>query len=421
VAITRIRLERPPLDRDSVERFGVSREEPRWLIDQRVAAAERYLETPWPRTDVGEEWRRFPLKDVPYDAIAEDIPRPVPLAETGYSVSRSGFVNLPIEMLWNAPEPTPKPFDLLRSLMEKTDGPVAQAAIRAYAEAAWTTGHFVRVPAGLDIPHPIEVITVPSVSRTIVLVERGARATVVERLIGGADEPQLAMPILDVHLEDDAVLNYVQIQEFAPSVWILGSQQYRSARASRLESFNVFVGAHRAKVGIGSDIRGDGAVVHLNGLVAGGNDQKIDFNVFQDLFGSHSESILLYLAALYDHAKAVTYGVIRVEPESRATSSYQECRNMLLSEHAGADPIPVLEILTNDVLRCGHGATAGAIDDADLFYVQSRGLPRDEAERLIVRGFFERVIEKVADADVRHEMLRALEPRIGSIGTLEAA
>ena len=421
MATTRTRLERPPLDRESVERFGISRGEPRWLIDQRLAAVDRYLETAWPSTDVGEEWRRFPLNEVPYDAIARDIPLPVPLDETGYSVSRSGLVNLPIEMLWNAPEPTPKPYELLRALLPRTEGPVAQAAIRAYAEAAWTSGHFVRVPAGLDLPQPIEVITVPSVSRTVVLLERGARATVVERLIGGGDEPRLAMPVLDVHLEDDATLTYVQIQEFAPSVWMLGSQHYRSARGSRLESFNVFVGAHRAKVGIGSDIRGDGAVVHLNGLVAGGDDQKIDFNVFQDLFGSHSESILLYLSALYDRAKAVTYGVIRVEPQSRATSSYQECRNMLLSEHAGADPIPVLEILTNDVLRCGHGATAGAIDDADLFYVQSRGLPRQDAERLIVRGFFERVIEKVADADVRRRMLAALEPRIGTIASLEAA
>ena len=391
------------------------RGEPRWLTDQRLAAVERYLETPWPRTDVGEEWRRFPLKDVPYDAIAQEL-----TAGRGRGRGAS-YVNAPLEDLSNASRPEPNGLELLRDQLAKTDGPRAQDAIRAYAAAGWTNGHFVRVPAGLDVPEPIEIVTVPSISRTVVVIERGARATVVERLLGGADEPQLAMPVLDVHLEDDAQLNYVQIQHFAPSVWMLGSQQYRSARASKLESFNVFAGASAAKVGIGSDIRGDGAIVHLNGLVAAGDDQKIDFNVFQDLHGSHSESILLYLSALYDRAKAVTYGVIRVEPESRATSSYQECRNMLLSEHAGADPIPVLEILTNDVLRCGHGATAGAIDDADLFYVQSRGLPRDEAERLIVRGFFERVIEKVADPDVRRQMLRALEPRIGVVAALEAA
>src|SRR5881628_236146 len=275
MSLTRTRLERPPLDRDSVERFGLSRGEPRWLLDQRLAAAERYLDTPWPRIDVGEEWRRFPLKDVPYDAIAQDIPSPVPLGASGYSASRSGLVNLPIDLLWNAPEPSPRPVEQLRALLQRTEGTEAQTAIRAYAEAAWTTGHFVRVPAGLDVPKPIEIVTVPAVSRTVIVVERGARATVVERLSGGADEPQLAIPVLDVHLEDEAQLDYIQIQGFAPSVWLLGSQHYRSGRASRLESFNVFVGGRAAKVGIGSDITGDGAVVHLNGLVAGGDDQRI--------------------------------------------------------------------------------------------------------------------------------------------------
>ncbi len=401
----RARLERPPLDRETVERFGHERGEPAWLVEQRLASVDRYLETPWPRSDVGEEWRRFPLAELPYEAVATDVPEPAVLAQT----HELGVLNLPLG------EAVRSRGDLVRPYLERDGGPVAQAAIRAYARAMWTGGRFVRVPPAVEVARPIEVVTVPGVSRTIVVAERGSRATVVEELRSSGDEELVAMPILEVHLEDDAQLDYVQIQRFGPRVWVLGSQAYRSERASRLASFNVFVGSRAAKVGIGSDITGDGAVVSLNGLVAGGDDQKIDFNVFQDLAGSHSESVLLYLAALYDRAKAVTYGVIRVEPQSRGTSSYQECRNMLLSEHAGADPIPVLEILTNDVVRCGHGATAGALDPSELFYVQSRGLPREDAERLIVRGFFERVVAKVADADVRRRMLAALEPRIGSV------
>ncbi len=404
----RTRLERPPLDRETVERFGHLRGEPDWLIETRLAAVERYGETPWPRIDVGEEWRRFPLEAVPYEAIATDAPEQVVLAQT----HEQGVLNLPLHDAVRAHG------ELVRPWLLRDGGPVAQAAVRAYARAAWTAGRFVRIPLGVTVARPIDVVTVPAVSRTIIVAERGSRATVVEELRSSGEEEFVAMPVLDVHLEDDAQLDYVQIQRFGPRVWILGSQHYRSERASRLASFNVFVGSRAAKVGIGSDITGDGAVVGLNGLVAAGSDQKIDFNVFQDLAGSHSESVLLYLAALYERAKAVTYGVIRVEPQSRGTSSYQECRNMLLSEHAGADPIPVLEILTNDVVRCGHGATAGALDPADLFYVQSRGLPRDDAEQLIVRGFFERVVAKVPDPEVRRRMLAALEPRIG--GSFEA-
>lgn len=410
MAVARPKLERPPLDRIPVERFAVGRDEPPWLVELRLAAADRYAELPWPRNDVGEEWRRFPLAQVPYEALEVEAPE-VRVS----SAPQPGVLDVPLL------EAARRHGDAARPWLARDVGPSAQAAIRAYAAARWSGGRFVRVAAGTQAARPIDIQTPTGVTRTIVVLERGSRATIVEEMGSTSDAERIAMPLLEVHLDDEAVLDYVQIQRYGPAVWVLGSQYYGSGRQSRLASFNVAVGARAAKVGIASDISGDGAVVGLNGLVAAGDDQKVDYNVFQSLASSHSESILLYLAALYDRAKAVTYGVIRVEPQSRATSSYQECRNLLLSEHAGADPIPVLEILTNDVLRCGHGATAGALDPTDLFYVQSRGLPRLDAERLIVRGFFQRVVDKVADPDVRRRMLAALEPRIGTIEALEAA
>src|SRR5205823_9778747 len=125
-----------------------------------------------------------------------------------------------------------------------------------------------------------------------------------------------------------------------------------SARDSVFRSFNVLLGSARTKLGVRSTIRGDGADVKLYGLVAAGDTQRIDVNTLQIVDGKGSQSDSLYLSALYDSAKAINYGVIRVEPTSSGTGSYQECRNMLLSDKAGADPIPVLEILTNDVARC---------------------------------------------------------------------
>ena len=103
----------------------------------------------------------------------------------------------------------------------------------------------------------------------------------------------------------------------------------------------------------------------------------------------------------------------RVRHEAKSTSSYQECRNLLLSPEAGAEPIPVLEIETNDILRCGHGATAGAIDPIQRFYAQSRGLPAEEAERMIVRGFFEQVVAQIPSERIRAAVLGALASRIG--------
>lgn len=404
-------LERPPLDRTTVERFGVEHHEPAWLRDERRAALERYDALAWPKNDVGEEWRRFPLKEIPLAALhpleSRNGARRVAVAQ------ERGVVVASLEAAAS------EHADLLRPYLSQDGGVASHAAIRAYAHAAWSTGTFVSIPPEAILARPIEVATGPGISRTVVVAGRSSRATVVEELTSD-DDAHVAIPLLDVHLEDGAALDYVRIERFGARTWDLGAQWYRSRRDSRLASFNVIVGAYRAKVGIGSDIVEDGAVVKLYGLVAAGSDQKIDLNTLQDLFGSHSESVLLYLAALYEEAKAVTYGVIRVEPQSRATSSYQECRNMLLSEHAGAVPIPVLEILTNDVLRCGHGATAGAIDESELFYVMSRGLPRRDAERLLVRGFFERVVANIGDTGLRRRVLDALAPRIGRIAELDA-
>ena len=157
------------------------------------------------------------------------------------------------------------------------------------------------------------------------------------------------------------------------------------------------------------------------GLLAAGDDQRIDINTVQDLAADHTTSDLLYLSALYDRAHASFYGVTNVRHGTKQTSSYQECRNLLLSPEAGAEPIPVLEIAANDILRCGHGATAGAIDPTTLFYAQTRGLDADAAERMIVRGFFEQVVAQIHDETIRARVLAALAQRIGVADSDEVA
>jgi Fe-S cluster assembly protein SufD len=249
----------------------------------------------------------------------------------------------------------------------------------------------------------------------VVVAERGSSVTLVEEVTSdGGGKGRVAIPGVEVIAGDGAQVRYVGIQRFGDDVWDLGFQRYLSARDSTIASFNVLVGSHKTKLGLDSEIQGDGATVKLYGLVAAGSDQRIDVNSLQRLDGRASTSDLLYLSALYDRAHATYYGIIRVEPTSHGTGSYQECRNMLLSDKAGADPIPVLEILTNDVARCGHGATAGRLDDLELFYVMSRGLDRASAEQMLVRGFFQRVINVIPDPQVGARVLAALAPRIGS-------
>ena len=403
-----------PLDRSAVERFALDRAVPVWLRASRIAAAARYTPEAWP-TGAEEEWRRFPLADLPRGPLVGAT------AETVYRAPRDVQVG-DLALLAGSHADDVRPWISAGPGRSGT-----HAAFESLAGALWSVGSFCRIPAGLHADAPIHITrtwesgAAAALSRTIIVSERGSHATVVEELASVGDQVRLAIPALEIHLAEGASLRYVRIQRFGAEVWDLGPQRYVSGRDSEIAGFNVIVGSGRSKISVESDMTGDGANVKLYGLVAADGTQRIDINSLQRVDGKGSNSDLLYLSALYGASKAVYYGMIRVEPTSSGTGSYQECRNMLLSDKAGADPIPVLEILTNDVARCGHGATAGALEDTELFYVMSRGLTRGDAERLLVRGFFQRVIDHLPDAEVREAILEALAPRIGRIAELDAA
>ncbi len=393
------------------------------MLDARLAALERFDDETFP-TGAEEEWRRFPLRDLPEVRVAELLDAAHPPSEYGsvpLAASRKGLV---FDRWIAAVRDHP---DLVRRFLPDGDGIASHAAFRAWNDALFGHGStFLYVPAGLQVELPLEVHkrwaagTAPIVFRTVVVAEPGSSVTVVEELSSEGGGPgRLAVPSVEIRAGAGATVRYVGIQRFGDDVWMIGQQRSIADRESTLASFNVLVGSKRTKLGIESDIRGDGADVDLYGLVAAADSQRIDVNTLQRVDCKASSSDLLYLSGLYESAKAVFYGVVRVEPTSSGTSSYQECRNMLLSDKAGADPIPVLEILTNDVVRCGHGATAGSIDETELFYVMSRGLDRSAAEQLLVRGFFQRVVSNIPEVQVRAKVLAALEPRIGRVAELE--
>ena len=406
-----------PLDPDVVERWSVEQGEPEWLRRSRRDAAERAATEPWP-TGQEEEWRRFPPKGIPRSPLLG-----------GRSTASYGREGAPVGVVFGdlgaAARERP---DLVEPWIARGGTVRTHAALAAVADALWSTGTFVHVPAGVAVEAPLVCERAWAggdaalLSRTLVVAERGSRVTVVEdvtSIAGGT--PRAAIPHLEVHLEEGAEVRYVHLQRLGEDVWDVGAQWYGSARDSRLASFNVLLGSARTKLGVTSDILGDRAEVKLYGLVAAAAEQRIDVNSLQRLDGRRSQSDLLYLSALYGAAKASYYGLIRVEPTSSGTGSYQECRNLLLSDKAGAHPIPVLEILTNDVVRCGHAATAGKIDEDEVFYVMSRGLERVAAEQLLVRGSFSRVIDKIPHDEIRVRVLEALRPRIGQVADLDLA
>ena len=414
-----------PLGAGAVEQISAALGEPAWLAALRRTWWERYEATAFP-TGKEEEWRRASLKEAPFGAeMLVSGPRPelgAVDAPLGAEVRHAGVI---FTDLATAVREHP---DLVASYLGTAESLPSHAKFWALAQAAWTNGVFLHVPPGVEVDVPLIATTtldsagVAYFPQTIVVAGRNSRVTLVEDFISPSGvAPGWVAGAVDVRADDGARVRYVNLQRLGNETWNLGFQRVAVGPNADVTSLNVEVGSRVTKLGTHAVMSGKGGTSRLLGVLAAGEHQVIDINSYQDLAASHTTSDLLYLSALYERARASFYGIIKVRQGTSQTSSYQECRNLLLSSKAGAEPIPVLEIESNDILRCGHGATAGALDPTQLFYAESRGLDPDTAAKMIVRGFFEQVLSKLEEASVRDRMLAALAPRIGTEAPVEEA
>lgn len=392
--------------------LDASRDEPDWLRAERESRRGRYRATPWP-SGSEEEWRRTSLKDLPLDAPLDEAATTEVSGLDPDSAAR-GVVFAPLaEAVTSHPE-------LVRPLLTDTSpGPATHAAFWELAHAAWTTGTFLYVPPGVTVDLVLRSRTVLSRADTaaypvtLVIAGEQSHVTLLEEFASPDGGAGWFGGIVDLRVERGSRVRYGSLQLLGDGAWRVSAQRVVVGADAEVTTLNAEIGSRVTKLGLDVQMAGAGGTSRLLGVLAAGDDQRIDINSNQDLMASHTTSDLLYLAALYDRARAAFYGMTRVRPQAKQTSSYQECRNLLLSPHAGAEPIPVLEIETNDILRCGHGATAGAIDPTQMFYAQTRGLTADEAERMIVRGFFERAVADIGSEPIRARVLAALASRIG--------
>ncbi len=393
--------------------------EPDWLRSLRSEWWQRASDTP-PPSGLEEEWRRTSLDGLPRDAeLLIDAPRLE--VELPADAAAAGVI---LTDLRTAVREHP---DLVRRYLGRAEGQASHAHFWALAHAAWTGGTFCYVPAGISVDGTLVARTVLPRSDTtylpitLVVAEEGSSVTLLEEVSSPDGAAGWFGGIVDIRSGQASRVRYANLQELGDGAWNVAAQRVEVGQDANVTTLNAEIGSRISKVGLDVQMTGKGGTSRLLGLLAAGDDQHIDINSNQDLRASHTTSDLLYLSALYDRARAAFYGVTKVRSEAKQTSSYQECRNLLLSPEAGAEPIPVLEIETNDILRCGHGATAGAIDPIQLFYAQTRGLDEESARRMIVRGFFEQVVSQIGDEMIRARVLAALARRIGSGDSFEVA
>ena len=288
----------------------------------------------------------------------------------------------------------------------------------AHNAAVWEHGLVVVVPRGVQLERPLYVRIANSTEggslffRLLVVAEAGSRFTVIEEYASASPELSgYTNVVAELFVEQGAKLEYVSVQNLSRQTWHFASHHARVERDAELDWVAGGFGSKRGKVWIQNDLAGQGATSRVTGAYFTDGEQHLDYDTFQEHMAPDTTSDFAFKGALRDRSTAVWRGMIRVERDAQRTNAYQENRNLMLSSTTHAVPIPGLEILANDV-RCTHGATVGRVDREQLFYLMARGLPRAEAERLIVRGFFSDVLDRIQLAPVREALAAALEARI---------
>ena len=407
------------IDAGAIGRISDRNDEPAWLRELRSRWWERAAAAPEP-TGQEEEWRRAPLDGLPRtNELLLDVP--VLEAHLPPGAAEAGVI---LTDLRTAVRAHP---DLVQQALGQVDGPTSHAHFWALAHAAWTGGVFCYVPRGVAVDGTLVARqSLPTASFafhpvTLIVAEEDSDVTLLEEVVSPDGDAGWYGGVVDLRAAASSRVRYANLQQLGDGAWRVGAERVVVGQDAVVTTLNAEVGSRLTKLGVDVLMTGKGGTSKVLGLLAAGDDQRIDINTVQDLAADHTTSDLLYLSALYDRAHASFYGVTNVRHGTKQTSSYQECRNLLLSPEAGAEPIPVLEIAANDILRCGHGATAGAIDPTTLFYAQTRGLDADAAERMIVRGFFEQVVAQIHDETIRARVLAALAQRIGVADSDEVA
>jgi Fe-S cluster assembly protein SufD len=378
---------------------------------------ERYRALPMPTTK-DEAWRFTDLAGFDPDAYAANGSTTVVAAPTMLEIEAAGVAHVSEAGIEIERAPEGVRFEPLvdHPLLGTLVG--SEEKFAAHNAARWEHGLLVHVPKGVVVEQPLYVRIANSVPggslfwRLLVVADPESRFTVIEEYASvDAGLEAYSNAVVEIAVAEHAKVEYVSVQNLSRGTWHFASHHARVERDAELDWVAGGFGSSKGKIRIQNDLAGPGATSRVTGAYFADGTQHLDYDTFQEHIAPHTTSDFAFKGALRDTASAVWRGMIRVEKDAQKTNAYQENRNLLLSPQAHADSIPGLEILANDV-RCTHGATLGQVDREQLFYLMARGLSRAEAERLIVRGFFQDVLDRIELEPVRDALAAALEARI---------
>jgi len=404
------------------------------IAKDRGRAFERFLALPVPSPET-EEWRYTDLRAMdlstyaPYaqepiaetlDGVGEDL-----LAAAGRIGEREGLaIQHNSTVVSTHLDPAASSSGVVFASLDEAEAqhsgliegrlhgavPADRTRFTALHAAFRSGGTFVHVPRGVRVEAPLQSLTYVDRSglavfpHTVLVLDEGAELTFVDRYTSPDLADVFSDAVVEIYAGPASRLRYVSLQEWGKGVTHLSVQRAVLERDAEVRSLGVAFGASLSRSEVESVLVGDGGSSEMLGVYFADGEQHFDHRSIQDHLGSSTASDLLYKGALRDRSRTIYSGTVIVRAGAHKCDAYQTNRNILLSEEAKADSIPNLEILSNDPVRCGHAASVGPVDPDTLFYIQSRGIPYEEAERLVVLGFFQEVLDRVTIPDVRESL-----------------
>ena len=430
---------------ETVKALSALKNEPGWVTEKRLHAWRTFEQTPMP-TLRDEAWRYTDISDVsiedfvPY-APSPDVKREGDLPDAVQRLIKEGEENSALLVQHNSEttfvrideELSRKGVvftDLHTALQEHGNlvkehlfglVPEDYDKFAALSAAAFSGGSFLYVPQGVAVEVPIQSyrwldVTGSIMPRTLVVVEEGATLTYIDEYASAGEageEPALSNGAVELFVGQGANVHYVSLQNWERNVLHFNTIRSSAGRDAVINSLVVSLGSELSRTNVEAGLAAPGSDSEMLGLYFADSNQVLDHHTLQDHLAPNAHSDLLYKGALRDESLAVFSGLIRVEPGAQKTDAYQTNRNLILgTDEAMAVSLPNLEIMADDV-KCSHGSTTGQVDDVELFYLMSRGIPRREAEKLVVFGFFGEVTSRIPLKGLKTKLDRAIEGKIG--------
>jgi Fe-S cluster assembly protein SufD len=431
----------PALTAADVEALSKHNNEPQWLRDRRLAAWALYETLPMPST-ADEEWRRTDYRRIKWDeagrlvlpgaggdlraipphhyapllgdrqgGLVAHLDSSVAARELAPELAAQGVV---FTDLVTAVREYPALVEkyLMTSVVMPGDGKFA-----ALHAALWTHGVLLYVPRGVTAALPLHSTFYAAsagltLGHILVVVEDGAQVTYMHEYSSPTLAEQAAyVGATELIVGEGARLQYVGLQHWGRNLYEFSHKRARVRRDGNVDWVVGSMGGKLTKVFMEVDLDGQGATGRMSGLYFADKDQMMDHDTQQNHNAPNTTSDLLFKGALMDQARSVWQGMIYVDPVAQKTDGFQANRNLMLSRECRADSIPGLEIKADDV-RCTHAATLSQLDQEPIFYLMSRGIPRLEAEKLAVDGFFGAIMDRIPFEGVRERLQASIDAKL---------